>query len=288
MLFNLIVIFGDQMALIPPGYLDAVVALGQADAQGKKSWCATAFLYGHHLKDQKQYQIYLVTNRHVLDNQNHIIVRFDSNVTKQPLELTIPLVDKSGNQVWHAHSNPDIDIAVIRIDYEMLKEKGVQANFFQSNQHLLTKQDCITHEVMEGNGVFLLGFPLSLVGVEKNYVLVRSGDIAKIRDCLDNKSKTFLVNIPNFPGNSGGPLVTKPEVVSIQGTKAYAKSSLIGVISAYLPYEDIAVSRQTGKPRVIFQENSGLALAYPVDCIQETIAEANKMISFESTPQPAK
>lgn len=276
------------MALFPPAYLNTIVALGQLDAKGEKKWCATAFLYGHYVRTNgchKNYQIYLITNRHVLDKQDHLFARFDSGEISQPQEFLIPLIDSKGNPTWHAHSNLNVDIAVIKINHNELKNRGIQATFFQSDEHVLRKQDCIDYEIMEGNGVFLLGFPLGLVGGEKNYVLVRGGEIARIRDCLDDKSLTFLVNIPNFPGNSGGPLITKPEVVHIHGTKSYGNASLIGIISAYLPYEDVAFSQQTGRPRVIFQENSGLALAYPIDYIQETIAEADKEICSESTPE---
>jgi hypothetical protein len=114
------------------------------------------------------------------------------------------------------------------------------------------------------------------IGKKQNYVLVREGNIARIRDCLQEGEKTFIANILNFPGNSGGPLITKPDVVAITGTKVYSKSSLLGVISAYIPYQDIAISQQTGRPRIIFEENSGLAIAYTVDCILETIEEFEK------------
>ncbi len=43
------------------------------------------------------------------------------------------------------------------------------------------------------------------------------------------------------------------------------------MVKAYVPYHDVAVSRQTEKPRVIFEENSGLAEVIPVDFIRETI-----------------
>jgi hypothetical protein len=46
---------------------------------------------------------------------------------------------------------------------------------------------------------------------------------------------------------------------------------LIGIIASYLPYEDVAVSQQTQRPRVIFAENSGLTNVFPVDCITETV-----------------
>ena len=76
-----------------------------------------------------------------------------------------------------------------------------------------------------------------------------------------------------FPGNSGGPVITKPEDISYGGNPNTC-ALLIGMISLYLPYQEVAVSQQTGQPRIIFQENSGLAVVVPIDRIQETIGLA--------------
>jgi len=42
---------------------------------------------------------------------------------------------------------------------------------------------------------------------------------------------------------------------------------------AYMPFTDSALSRQTGKVRVTFEENSGLAVVVPVESILSAIAE---------------
>jgi hypothetical protein len=38
-----------------------------------------------------------------------------------------------------------------------------------------------------------------------------------------------------------------------------------------VPYIDVAISTQTRRPRVTFEENSGLTEVHPVDFIEETI-----------------
>ena len=77
--------------------------------------------------------------------------------------------------------------------------------------------------------------------------------------------------VARAPGTSGGPVINKPEIISITGTKSANQSNLIGIVKSYIPYQDIAVSKQTGRPRVIFEENSGLATVHPVDYIDEII-----------------
>jgi hypothetical protein len=115
---------------------------------------------------------------------------------------------------------------------------------------------------------------------------VRSGTLARVRDLLARTSKIFLVDAFVFPGNSGGPVILKPEAIAIEGTKAQIAPYLIGIVQAYVPYQDVAVSLQTGRPRVIFEENAGLAAVHPVDFIEETIA-ARCMPRVEN-PNPAR
>jgi hypothetical protein len=60
--------------------------------------------------------------------------------------------------------------------------------------------------------------------------------------------------------------------MAIQGTRPNNSAYLIGIVLAYRPYDDIAMSIQTKKPRVIFEENSGLAEVLPVDEIDAAIS----------------
>jgi hypothetical protein len=117
----------------------------------------------------------------------------------------------------------------------------------------------------------VLGFPMGNVGVERNYVVVRQGAIARIRDSIAGTVKQFLIDATVFPGNSGGPVVTRPEITSIKGTKPLHEANLIGVVASYLPYQDIAISTQTRRPRIIFEENSGLTSVVPIDRVVEAV-----------------
>ena len=74
-------------------------------------------------------------------------------------------------------------------------------------------------------------------------------------------------------------MILKPEFVAIGGTQAQNTAHLIGIIKSYVPYRDVAVSQQTGRPRVIFEENSGLAAAHSVDCIEETLEFAHRTMA---------
>src|SRR5207245_9381948 len=97
----------------------------------------------------------------------------------------------------------------------------------------------------------------------------------------------FLIDTAIFPGNSGGPMITKPEMVAIQGTKPLTRAWLIGLVASYVPYIDVAVSQQTKRPRITFEENSGLAAVFPIDFVAEVIDTQLKALTAQGQPQPA-
>jgi len=266
------------MALIPPFFLDCVVAIGFPGDGDKRSYQATGFLYGHFLHEtadkQNTYRVFLVTNRHVFEREARAFLRFNPESGESAREYTIDLVDKSGKQTWFAHEEDDIDVAVIGINGQLLRDEGIRFGWFANDGHIAPRAKAVDLGISEGDGIFLLGFPMGLVGESRNVVVVRQGSIARIRDCLESKSKEFLIDCSVFPGNSGGPVVTRPEMTAIDGTKSANAAYLLGIVASYLPYQDVAISQQTRRPRVIFEENSGLGSAFPVDYIEDLVRKA--------------
>ena len=262
------------MALIPPSFIDAVVAIGEPQAAGTR-WIASGFLYGRYEGSagagQSYYRTYLVTNRHVFDGKATVTVRFNPTGTERALEFVVQLQDDASRTRWFAHPRAEVDVAILPIIFDALKQQSLAVDFFRSNLSAIARAQMSVLGVSEGDGVFVLGFPMALVGAERNTVIVRRGSVARVRDTLAGSVDTFLVDALIFPGNSGGPVVSCPEVVAIHGTKSLASAHLIGIVTGYLPYRDVAVSTQTGNTRIVFEDNSGLAAVHPVDHIEETI-----------------
>ncbi len=125
--------------------------------------------------------------------------------------------------------------------------------------------------VSAGDGVYVLGFPMNLAGVQRNYVIVRNGIISRLSEMFDHASQTYLIDSLVFPGNSGGPVVLRPEIIAIEGTKPHLNAELIGMVVSYEPYIDTAISPQTHRARIAFEENSGLAEVVPVDTLNATV-----------------
>jgi hypothetical protein len=172
------------MAVLPPFFLDTVAAIGRNREDGSIGWTASGFLYGQFVRadgNQRTYEVYLVTNRHVLDGQRSIVVRFGSDGTALAPPIVIGVVDSSGSPTYVLHADPEIDVAVLPIDVELLRIPGTKFSFFQNDRHTMGRSAAVDAELTEGDGAFVLGFPMGQVGGDRNYVIVRHGAIARPR-----------------------------------------------------------------------------------------------------------
>lgn len=280
------------MALIPPFFLNTVVALGRPSPDGSVRYSATGFLYGYPTGEtnengEKTYWIYLITNRHVTDQllaeqATEMKVRFNRPMGAVPSVYSLPLKNEDGSLSWTVHQDTSADVAVLGISARQLRADGIEYAFFNADQHTFSLEQARSSEISEGDGIFVLGFPLGQAGEERNYAIARQGIVARIQDWLKGDARQFLIDASIFPGNSGGPVLTKPEATAIHGTMRNDRCALIGMVSSYLTYSEVAISQQTGRQRMVFEENSGLGVVVPHDVIQETIKSAVEKL----TPQP--
>ena len=263
------------MALIPPQYLDTVVAVGVGDDPAKRDWIGTGFLFGRKAVQEGQYHLFLVTNRHVLVGKKKIYLKFNDTTGATSRDYPVDLFFRNGKPAWVPHPDSDVDVGAFYISAKVLKAGGHKYFVFAGDvvANVARMKDI---GVTEGDGVFVLGFPMGMVMPDQQYVICRTGCVARIRDVLEGTASNFLIDAIVFPGNSGGPVVLKPELIAIQGTERNPQAYLIGIVHAYVPYIDVAVSEQTGRARITFEDNSGLSSVVPVDRIEETVEIAYK------------
>ena len=107
--------------------------------------------------------------------------------------------------------------------------------------------------VSEGDGLFMLGFPVGFYEDAKNWPTVRHCVVAQLQPYLVGRARTFLIDGSVFGGNSGGPVVASP-------THRLALYSLIGMVS--------------GHHRDLSGQNADLGVVVPLDTINETIEVA--------------
>ena len=219
-----------------------------------------------------QYTVYIITNKHVVEGFGLLLVRFNNADLDGVKDLVLPLVDK-GMKIYSEHPNIDSDIIAIQISPEVILANHLKLCFIKLDEHVLTLLEMKKTGVDEGTFVFSLGFPMNLMNEKIKAPICRIGCISRITDVLTKpeNADAFLVDVQVFPGNSGGPVFNRPEIISIEGTPYNNQCKLIGILSAYVPYQELLYSRQTERVRMIQEENSGLAVVHPVDRIVEVV-----------------
>ena len=247
------------MTLLQPRSLSGIVSL-----EARNRSVGTGFLYARFFaKLPNRPFLFIATNSHVVDAVvSHIrFNRTDGGTGLVPVnEVTRPGVE------WSRHETADVAVLPLPRDSPLSRSSGADHMYFPDNHGPTTEQ---WQHVKEGSGVFVLGFPLGLTGERRNYPIVRHGIIARIQDWQRRDAPSFLIDSTAFPGNSGGPVILQPEAVGLTGAEGIKEPLLLGIVSKYLTYQDVAVSRQTGQPRVVFEENSGLAEVVPIDMAKE-------------------
>ena len=254
------------MSLIPKFFLDCVVAIGvAADAETPETgpgWIASGFFYGRHVGEDaagtKQYYVYLVSNRHVFEGLDAAILRANppADDPAPARDYGLNLKNPDGGQLWTAHPDESVDVAVVKVDFNRLKAEGMQVAFFEDDKTALVAGQIVEAGITEGDHLYVLGYPMGLVGEHRAVVIVRNGTVARIRDALARTEETFLVDSTVFPGNSGGPVVIRPQAMAIAGTQSPSKADLIGIVTGYVSYTEMAVSAQTARVRMIFGATS--------------------------------
>ena len=160
----------------------------------------------------KQYSTYLVTNKHVFERKDQVFLRFNSMSGEPAKIINLPLKTPEGKQIWLGHPDPTKDIAILPINWQRLTEYSLQILPFLNDQHVADTAKMKQIQVSEGDFVYVLGFPMGIIGDERNRIIVRAGVVSRIQDRLAEKSNDFLIDCSIFPGNSGGPVILKPSL----------------------------------------------------------------------------
>lgn len=250
------------MALIPKIYIDAVVSIGLRQTNDSIAWIGTGFFVHRRIND-KEVLPFLVSNKHIFEGKSCVVIRMRET---QENKLVLKDVSLSDCRV-HTFA----DIAAVMLSGTTITQQHLKFSSFDIDGNSFSSFELRDNGVDEGSLVYMLGFPMGLVNVNSELPICRMGCIARISEEQIAESHDALLDIQNFPGNSGSPIVSKPEFIGIQGTKILDRCVLIGIIHAYLPYCESLINSQTKEIVEVRSENSGLALMHPVEYIREVI-----------------
>jgi len=198
-------------------------------------------------------------NNHILLVSAKHVVNDESNQIKKGLAYRINLQSgkskiisdeslfKAGCGSWFLSKSADV---AVRFLY-----RYPDSDVITIPQAMFLKDE----NVQPGTPSLILGFPMGLRSDDYAMPILRSSLVAlKTPDY-------YILDGFAFPGNSGGPVVYMPshQIGGIKLSNYIDKQMLIGVISSYIPYIDTAVSVQTKRPRITFEENAGLCRVVP-------------------------
>lgn len=271
------------MALIPKEYFKSVFSIEVY--KNKEYKCiGTGFLYFKIEKTEKNElqqdehlgRTYLVTANHVLnimdspENLKEVFLKFDTLSGENARYFRMPLYNDKKEAIFCTPLETR-DVAVIQIDRTKLQKEGVDFIEVFSDSSLLQDQ-YEDKGLANGDDVFFLGFPLGLRGEIKNYAICRGGIIARMDNETLEKNIIYL-DAPVFPGNSGGPVFCKPQVVSISGTKPINRAYLLGIATNFLYKDNEANSAMTTEDIERLEGHLGLSKIVTVDAIEKAIDE---------------
>lgn len=262
------------MSIIPEHFLNAAVTIG-VEKDGTVNWVGTGFFVVRNLGTPGVGIPYLVTNRHVVEGKHAIVLRMVDRTNGHMVNVPASLEDESGRQ-YLVHPNPSIDVAVLPLNAEFIQQRNLAHFAFDIDAESLGSFDLRSEGFDEGSVVYMLGFPLGLVNEGSPMPICRMGCVARIDESQISETGNFLIDIQNFPGNSGSPIVSRAEIVSIGNTKSLSRCVLAGIIHSYIPYQVPLIDAQTGRTVELREENSGLAHVHPVEYIQEVIDQVQQ------------
>jgi hypothetical protein len=134
-------------------------------------------------------------------------------------------------------------------------------------------------QIFELHDIFFISYQPGIQAVIQQRIspIIRTGSISVIND-----DGSFYIDAAAFPGNSGSPVFLRPSIMFREmGYQPMGGGYFIGIIGAYLPYEDVAVSIQTGLERVRFQENTGLSKVWSAFFLNQIIASTEFKLQID-------
>lgn len=238
----------------------------KGDTVVEVSLCGTGFLL------QVDNVFFLATAKHVvakIDDKGRILeelsgIHVFNNLKNKTVRFSsIDDIKKTYKTFYHP--NEAIDLALIPFPLNEVDDdvKVFERSMFVNSSELVETYDTFFVSYQPGIS--------DLAKDQKVLPVIRKGSIARI-----NNDKSIYIDGSAFPGNSGSPVFVLPSPVRYSddginlGTDPIG-GKFIGIISRYTPYSEVAISQQTGRPRVIFEENTGLSLLFPNHFILEII-----------------
>jgi len=250
-------------------WLDTVVSIERLPMAGKEVTAEVTAIGTGFVVESTRNHLILVTAKHVVhdaDGKLFVDIAYRLNRTGSLSHLLKDVdIVQAGRGAWFVSQQDDVAVRFLPI------VEGASIRAIPLDRFIEKPQ------VEAGTPLAALGFPMGLISVDHAMPIARRGMVGRADPTV------ILADLFIFPGNSGGPVLYVPAFktggVSFGGAEVVRQEMLIGMVSSFIPYSDVAVSMQTKRPRVVFEENSGLANLVPAWVIRSfiTTGEVNSM-----------
>ena len=204
------------MAIIPNFFIDAAVSIGYRNAANIE-WIGTGFFVIRKIDAEGNARPFLITNKHVFGNKTSVVIRMKEQNSNNLKEIDVPIISSDGNNLYKLYPNNLIDIAVLPLNGSFIVENQLESPAFDIDEHSMSSSELLDNGVNEGSLVYMIGFPMGLVIKDSQSPICRLGCVAWLCEEQIKENHNILLDIQNFPGNSGSPVVTRPELISIEG-----------------------------------------------------------------------
>jgi hypothetical protein len=235
---------------------------------------------------------FLITAKHVIANVDHktrkvlkekdglfVFSNLKSEATPNSVKAS-SLDELRKKYPAFYHSNDAIDLALIPFPVDTQNDdiKTVPQEMFVKNE-----------EIFETYDVFFVSFQPGISDLaldSKVSPIIRKGSVARV-----NKNGSIYIDGAAFPGNSGSPVFIMPSPIRYTGGGISLGADnlggkYLGTVSEYKPYSEVAISQQTGRPRVVFEENTGLSMLWTANHVLEVLnQEEVKKFVDENKPR---
>lgn len=168
------------MAIIPQFFIDAVVSIG-IQTKISTTWIGTGFLATRKIDSEGNAIPMLITNRHVVENQSMIILRFTDRTDGSLKEVPASLIENE-KPLYKTHPDSNVDIAVLQLNAGFITENNFDFPAFDIDEHAMSSSDLRSKGVDEGSLVYMLGYPMGLVNVSSKLPICRLGCVARMRE----------------------------------------------------------------------------------------------------------
>ena len=168
---------------------------------------------------------------------------------------------------WLVHKTKKYDVALLPIELDQQNDdfKLMPKDIFFGNK--------VGGKPDELSQLVFMSYQPGIEKIKSVNPIMRTAFVSR-----KNIDKTILIDANTFPGNSGSPVFMAPTLGYVDNENCVqlgnpTSGKFVGVISGYIPYKEVAISAQTNQARIIFEENTGIAVVHTYEVIRDIIAD---------------